>query len=130
VVDVVEDGSVRARADDRGVSRSGGTAAFEDQFYQCFDFILFHSRSCGFHCFAMSFGSYVGSALHQLNLVIALEYAHLVDDRRGIDNCLWWMNRFAVECPHPSDLPDDGVVKVGIYTEPVIEFVRAVEYVV
>src|SRR5688500_12463130 len=123
-------GGVCTCADDRSVSWSRGATPLEDQFDQSLDFILFHSRARSFHRFAMSLGSDVGSALHQLNLIIRFQHPHFMNDRGRIDYRLRRMDRFAIERAHARNLPYDGVVEIGINAEAVVEFFCAIENLV
>ena len=75
----------------------------------------------------MSFRSNVGGRLHDLQLFRALNHAHLVNDRRRIDNRLRWMNRLAIQRTHAADLFNDPVVEISIDAQPVIEHVSAIE---
>ena len=77
----------------------------------------------------MGFGGNVGSALHQLDLFRRLQHAHLVNDRRGIDDGSRRMNRLAIERAHLRNLADDRVVEIGVDAEAVVKFVSAVENV-
>ena len=99
----------------------------KDLFDQRFDLILLHPGPHGLHRFAMSFGGDVGRGLHDLDLILALQHAHLVNDRRRIDDRLRRMNRLAIRSAHPRDLFDDRVVEIAIHAEPVIEHVSTVE---
>ena len=64
---------------------------------QGLDLILPHTGLGCLHCLAMCFGSDVRRSLHDLDLFRRLEHAHLVHDRRRIDDRLWWVDRLAID---------------------------------
>ncbi len=97
VVDVVKHSRVWTSSHDRGVSRSGGAMPPEYLLDQRFHLKLLHPRLHGLHRFAMSFGSDVGSSLHDLDLFRSLHNAQLVHNRRRINDCLWRVNRLAIQ---------------------------------
>src|SRR6185503_10525037 len=75
----------------------------------------------------MSFRSDVSGGLHDLQLLQTLDHAHLVNDRRGIHDRLWRMNRLAIQRAHPADFFNDQIIETWINAETVIEHVGAVE---
>src|SRR5215211_6647196 len=113
--------------DNRRVGRAGSAMPAKDLFDQRFDLKLLHAGSHGLHRFAMSFRGDVSRSLHDRNLILSLQYAHLVNDRRRIDNRLGRMNRLAIQRAHARDLLDDRVVEIAVRTKPVIKYVSTVE---
>src|SRR6185369_11583262 len=94
---------------------------------QSLELILLKPGLRGPHRLTMSFGSDVGCRLHDLDLFRRLEHAHLVHDRRRIDDRLRRMNGLAIYCTHARDLFDDRVVELAIHAETVVKHVCAVE---
>ena len=76
----------------------------------------------------MGFGGNVSGALHDFNLFIILENAHLVNDRTGIDNRPRRLERLPIRFPHQRELANDFLIHFGRgVTERVVESRRAIQ---
>ena len=76
----------------------------------------------------MRLGGNVGGALHDLDLGFALEHAHLMNDRGGIDDLCGWLEWFAIGLAHQRELPDDLRIELRTaVAKRVIETRRPVE---
>jgi hypothetical protein len=84
----MEDGGVRARADDGGVGGSGRAVAAEDVLDERLDLILTHAGPRGAHRFAVRLGRDVGRTLHERDLFFRLDESHLVQQRAGFDDAV------------------------------------------
>jgi len=100
VVDVMKHGRVWTSTDNRRVRRTGRAMPPEYLLDQRLKLILFHPSLSCLHRLAMSFSSDVSRSLHDLDLFGRLEHAHLVYDRRRVDDRLRRVHRLAIPRAH------------------------------
>src|SRR3954452_24027391 len=91
------------------------------------NFEFLHACSHSLHRFDVRFRGDVCSALHELDLFVALDAAHLVNDGRRIDYRARRMNGFAIERAHSRYLANDLVVQLSINSESIVKRAGTVE---
>src|SRR6185369_7677195 len=94
---------------------------------QSLNLVLLHAGTSGLHRFHVCFSSYVGSALHELEFIGALQHAHLVNDGGGIDYDLRRMNRLSIQGAHSGNLTNDRVIEIAIDTQSIVKRVSTIE---
>src|SRR5438445_1923806 len=76
----------------------------------------------------MSFSRNVGSALHDFDLLITLEHAHLVQDRRWIDDGPRRFQRFSICLAHDRKLLNEFFIKLRTaIAKRVVEFLWPIQ---
>src|SRR3954452_19847675 len=85
------------------------------------NFEFLHACSHSLHRFDVRFRGDVCSALHELDLFVALDAAHLVNDGRRIDYRARRMNGFAIERAHGGYLANDLVIQLSINSQSIVK---------
>jgi hypothetical protein len=120
----VEDGRVRAAADDGAVGRGRRAALAEVVLDEGFDLVLHHAGPDGLHRLDVRLGRDVGGALHEPDLFVGLDEPHLPKDRARIGDRVGRDVEAAARA-HLAELFDEYFVQIGAHAEAVVDVARA-----